>query len=609
MNTNVKNKSKGITLIALVITIIVLLILAGVTIATLTGENGILTKATTAKEQTVIGQEKEAISLAYTACKAEDMEDVVTNTELQTELEKGQNNVQVTMSGDDLIVWFKDTGHRYTVKQDGKIEQIGDMTPEEADKIVDVMAEKVMVTAEGKVIYLDTTLVEDEFTELTIENPITITEDGIRKRAENCFVDNKGKVYTWGENFYGQLGDGSEDDYRERPICISDISGSVLNEKNIINIFSDGDTVMAIDDKGKVYTWGDNDDGLLGDGSEDEYKNMPICISDISGSALNGKNMVEISARNCAIAIDDEGKVYTWGSNIGGQLGDGSKDEYRNMPRCISDISGSALNGKNIVEIVSESCMIAIDNEGKVYTWGANLNGELGDGTDENRNMPRCISDISGSALSGKNIINIVYEMDTVIALDNEGKVYAWGRNMEGQLGDGTTEGRNEPICISDISGNELNGKNMTNIFFDGYTAMGIDNEGKVYSWGENSYGKLGAGSEDEYRNMPICISNIEGSALKNKNIVNLYFNNDTIMARDNEGSIYAWGENYDGQLGDGTTENRNEPVCITDNENSKLNKKVINKVVYYDLLSGKKYDAYITSDGKVVYYMYQGAI
>ena len=552
MNTNVKNKSKGITLIALVITIIVLLILAGVTIATLTGENGILTKATTAKEQTVIGQEKEAISLAYTACKAEDMEDVVTNTELQTELEKGQNNVQVTMSGDDLIVWFKDTGHRYTVKQDGKIEQIGDMTPEEADKIVDVMAEKVMVTAEGKVIYLDTTLVEEEFTELTIENPITITEDGIRKRAENCFVDNKGKVYTWGENFYGQLGDGSEDAYRERPICISDISGSVLNGKNIINIFSDGDTVMAIDDKGKVYTWGDNDDGLLGDGSEDKYRNMPRCISDISESALNGKNMVEISARNCAIAID---------------------------------------------------------NEGKVYTWGANLNGELGDGTDENRNMPRCISDISGSALSGKNIINIVYEMDTVIALDNEGKVYAWGRNMEGQLGDGTTEGRNEPICISDISGNELNGKNMTNIFFDGYTAMGIDNEGKVYSWGENSYGKLGAGSEDEYRNMPICISNIEGSALKNKNIVNLYFNNDTIMARDNEGSIYAWGENYDGQLGDGTTENRNEPVCITDNENSKLNKKVINKVVYYDLLSGKKYYAYITSDGKVVYYMYQGAI
>lgn len=573
---------------------------------------GVLTKAITANEQTIIGEEKEAISLAYTACKAEDIENIVTNAELQIELEKSKKNVQVSMSGDDLSVWFKDTGHRYIVKQDGKIEQIGDMTQEDRNEIVDVITERIVLTADGKVICLNTELVEEEFAELTLENGITITEDGVRKREYNTFVDNKGKVYTWGENFSGQLGNGTEVQYSDEPICISDIDGNALNGKNIINIVSDEDTRMAIDDKGKVYAWGDNYCGQIGDETK-ENSNTPICISDIDGSVLNGKDIIEITTGSCTIALDKDGKVYTWGENSSGVLGDGTRED-RIKPVCISDMPENILNQKKIKKIYlynNEPLAMCLDEEGKVYGWGYNgyfKDGILLDQTREYVEEPRCISDLSGSVLNGKRIMNIFSDGDTAIVIDDEGKVYSWGNNNSGQLGSGIVEYNNMPICISDIEGSSLRNKKIVNIFFKGNTVIAIDDIGKVYSWGDNYYGQIGD-ETTENRNMPICLSDIEDSCLNNVNITNIHFNGVIVIATDNMGNAYTWGMNAM-LIVDDNTQIINKPISITDNPNSKLNGMVISKV-YCDNEEGKskQYYACITDDGKVVYMLYYNAV
>ena len=132
--TKVKNTNKGITLIALVITIIVLLILAGVSIAMLTGENGVLTKATEAKEQTEIAQEKEEISMSYAAAKANKVAQIsedVTADELNTELDK-LNSQGDADDSDGLKVTYPN-GHIYEIEQStGKITgPIGEEPPEE----------------------------------------------------------------------------------------------------------------------------------------------------------------------------------------------------------------------------------------------------------------------------------------------------------------------------------------------------------------------------------------------------------------------------------------------------------------------------------------------
>ncbi len=604
---------RGITLIALVITIIVLLILAGVTIATLTGENGILTKASESKEDTIVAQEKEAISLAYTACKSNDFSSNVTDAQLQEELEKIQDNVQVSANGNDLVVWFKNTNHRYTVNQNGQIEQMEEMTEEEASKVVDMIADNVVVTAGGEVKYLDTEISYTEgIKKLNLDDAIKISDKGIKSAAYECFIDNDGKIYTWGDNYHGQLGNGEFN--RENggeysaPICINDIEGSALKDKNIVKIYSSiyGDSRMAIDEEGKLYAWGYNSNGELGDGSTED-RNIPICLSDMENSELKGKSIKEVYFLSyTVIALDNNGKVYTWGYNSNGELGDGST-ENRNIPACISNIEESGLKDKKIVKICANaSSIIAIDSDGKLYAWGYNEYGQLGDETNEDRNMPICISDMENSELKGKNIKEVYFSSYTTIALDNNGKVYTWGE--AGTLGGGEAiivngeRCRNTPVCISDLSENLLHNKKIYQISTIGETVYAIDSEKKVYSWGRNDSGQLGNGTT-EYSEEPICISeNISGSELIGKRIVDIVGVVDSsynwlAIAIDEEKKIYTWGNNKQGQLGDDFSGDRLVPKCITDEEGSDLYNYKINKICYFR--SNYNYTfSYITDDG-----------
>ena len=417
-----------------------------------------------------------------------------------------------------------------------------------------------------------------------------ITTNGIREAGENYFIDNQGKVYTWGDN----LGNGINESSNE-PICISDISESALNGKNIVKIQGTS-TMIALDSEGKVYTWGKNDNGQLGNGTEEYYSNEPICISDIEGNVLKGKNIVEAqNDSNTVIVLDNEGKVYAWGIWFGNE----TEEYYINEPICISDIDENVLKGKNIIEAqIINSTIILLDSKGKIYTWGRNDYGRLGNGSNvEYSNEPICISDIEGNILDEKNIVKVQSNGYTVIALDSEGKVYTWGWNVFGQLGNGTNvEYSNEPICISDIEENVLKGKNIVEVQ-SGFTMIALDNEGKVYTWGCNN-AQLGNGTNED-SNEPICISDIEENVLKGKNIVEIQNDNYTMIAIDNERKIYEWG--YVKEI----NEESNEPICITDSKESKLyNKKI--KFVNTLYLSNYKFSSYIMENGELYnWYVY----
>ena len=620
--------TKGITLIALVVTIIVLLILAGVSIAMLTGNNGVLIQGKRAKEETEIAEEKEAISLAMNALKIqkqvgakesgrkvalnnEPKEEVldaqckdviklsatstngiiITPEELKEEMDKGNPKPESVTQGDDdgLEVTFgADRKNRsYDVTQAGIITKKAQLTPEEAAKIVDVVANiggnTYVVTAGGEV--KATTVTKGNILEIVKTTDEVITKNGVKKRniSENWFIDKKGKVYTWGENDYGQLGDGTTTDSNE-PICISDIENSPLKGKNIVDIYDRGDTIIAKDSNGKLYSWGCNARGALGNGTTTD-SNKPICISDIENSTLKGKDIVDVYVYETngiisVIAKDSNGKLYSWGYNNWGQLGNGTRIDS-NIPICISDIENSPLKGKNIVNIYqANQRVIAKDSNGKLYSWGYNGYGQLGNGTTTNSSMPVCISDVENSQLKGKNIVDIYDWGYTIIAKDSNGKLYSWGYNILGDLGDGTTTDSSIPICISDIENSPLKGKNIVDVY-DGPIAK--DSNGKLYSWGNNSSGSLGDGTETS-SSIPICISDIENSPLKGKEMVYVHLTNGntSVIAKDSNGKLYSWGNNDRGQLGNGTTTNSSMPICISDIENSSLKGKNIAEVFDY---------------------------
>ena len=460
-------------------------------------------------------------------------------------------------------------------------------------------------------------------------------------------LDEERKVYTWGYNEFGQLGYVTEDNSTE-PICISNKENE-LKGKKIISISAGEAHTVAIDEEGKVYTWGNNEVGQLGDGTTTNSV-LPICISD-KENELKGKRIVDISAGyGHTVAIDEEGKAYAWGYNEFGQLGDGTTTNSV-LPICISN-KENELKGKKIISISAGGVhTVAIDEEGKVYTWGNNEVGQLGDGTTTNSVLPICISD-KENELKGKRIVDISAGYGHTVAIDEEGKVCTWGYNKDGQLGDGTTTNSVLPICISDKD-NELKGKKIINISAGVVHTVALDEEGKVYTWGDNEVGQLGDGKandivapihihsaepicltdkQNELKRMktvkvvtektevitevislaesgkiyiwevgegtaiyalPICISD-EDTELKGKRIVDISAGKNYTVALDEEGKVYACGNNEDGQLGDGTTTNSPLTICISDKENELKGKKIIS------ISAGGRYTVALDEEGKV---------
>ena len=263
----------------------------------------------------------------------------------------------------------------------------------------------------------------------------------------------------------------------------------ILREEKIINIGYHGEIIL---ENGKAYEFGENDQLICINEEFDELRNEKIvnvnrdiiilengkayvpgpgnqllCIND-KIEELKNKKIVNVS--NNLILLED-GSIYN--------IADNELINY-NQPTLI-------LEGKNIEKISSGyDYTVALDKNGKVYAWGRNNYGQLGDGTTTNSNIPICISDIPTNPLNKVKIKEISAGNSHAVAIDEEGKVYTWGHNYGGQLGDGTTTDSNIPICISDISGNELYNQKALKISANGYWTIIIDKNGKIYIFGRN---------------------------------------------------------------------------------------------------------------------------
>ena len=321
-------------------------------------------------------------------------------------------------------------------------------------------------TAKGTTGYIYAVDVNGDLYEIknaNLDKNLILQGKNIVQVSDEIAVDNLGKVYVWGWNGYGQLGNGTNEN-SDIPICISEIQDNPLYEKNIVMVSSQGSHKMALDDAGNVYTWGWNVFGQLGNGSN-ENNNIPICISEIEESQLYEKSIVDISAgKNFSIAVDSSGKVYTWGYNAAKSLGNGTRNNS-NIPICISEIDESILGEKTIVEVsVGHENVMALDNMGSLYAWGYSY---------------------GVYPISLNNIIvcnQISMGMSHIIILDNNGKVYTAGNNDMGQLGHEDLD--NYEGAINDIPGHSLNGKKIKEVSAGGDWTTIIDNNGQIYIYG-----------------------------------------------------------------------------------------------------------------------------
>jgi alpha-tubulin suppressor-like RCC1 family protein/phosphodiesterase/alkaline phosphatase D-like protein len=363
------------------------------------------------------------------------------------------------------------------------------------------------------------------------------------------------RAFAWGYNPYGQLGDNTT---TQRLLPTSVIATGVLAGKSMTALSANGSLSLALCSDGTVAAWGYNANGSLGNNTT-ANSSVPVLVNTASGvSALYGKTVVAVAAGGShCLALCSDGTVVAWGYNNQGQLGINSTTQ-RLVPVAVNVANGvSALFGKTVVAIAAgDSHSLALCSDGTLAAWGDNTYGQLGDNTVTQRSVPVAVNAVSGvSAIYGKTVMTISAGFRHNLVLCSDGTPVAWGSNTNGQLGDTTTTLRSVPVAVNTASGTSvLFGKTLLAVSAGGLHSMALCSDGTVASWGNNTYGQIGDASFTQ-RTAPVAVNTTNGtSSLYGKTVVAVSAGDQQSMARCADGTVAAWGNNNNGELGDNTT-------------------------------------------------------
>jgi alpha-tubulin suppressor-like RCC1 family protein len=336
-------------------------------------------------------------------------------------------------------------------------------------------------------------------------------------------LKNNGTLWTWGRNSEGQLGD-NKLNFAPSPIQTI-AAGNTWSTISIGNSFA-----AAIKNDGTLWLWGSNYSGQLGNNSIINT-NSPVQTL----SAGNNWSVISLSA-NHAAAIKTDGTLWLWGSNFQGQLGDNT---VVNKSSPVQTFSGGTTWSKVACGTNSTA---AIKTDGTLWTWGWNFVGQLGDNNFSSKSTPAqtVASGTTWSLISGGGI--------HYVATKTDGTLWVWGHGGFGQIGNNDTNNRNSPIQA--IPGTTT----WSKISCGTYYTTAIKNDGSLWVWGRNSYGQLGV-------NTTLNISSpVQTVSLgTNWNLVGCGYNHMTAIKSD--GTLWTWGSNTNGILGDGTTTHRSSPI------------------------------------------------
>jgi uncharacterized repeat protein (TIGR02543 family) len=394
-------------------------------------------------------------------------------------------------------------------------------------------------------------------------NSITLNEDESITQVSlgsdhSLLLTSRGKVFAWGHNFYGQLGDGTRID-KVNPVDIT--AGFNLSSGELITQLSSGNEYSsAITSRGRLYIWGINNVNQLGDGTTIN-SNTPIDIT--SRFNLNlGETVIQVTlGYGQTVALTSRNRIFTWGNNDSGQLGDGTLTT-KAIPTDITSRFNLSSNETFSSVSLGWKHSAVLTSSGRLFTWGSNFYGQLGDGTTTDRYTPTEINSVF-NLNSGETITQISLGFNNSSALTSSGRLYTWGRNAFGQLGDSTSVDRTLPTNINSQF-NLNSGEIITQIILSPDHSSALTSKGRLFTWGQNMYGQLGNGKTSG-RYTPTEITSHLNLVLEERvSQVSLGWQHSSALT--SKGRLFTWGYNFNGQLGDGTTINRNIPIRLDNN-------------------------------------------
>ena len=340
-----------------------------------------------------------------------------------------------------------------------------------------------------------------------------------------CALMNSGEVKCWGRNWHGELGDGTTE-YRVTPVTPQGLTGGVTA------IAAGGFHTCALIYDGTIRCWGANWHGEVGDGTDVE-RHSPVEVVE-----LGGKAVAIAAGKYHTCAILDTGGLRCWGYNKYGQIGNGPEDDEW-LP---AKVAGLNANVAAVALGENHSCALLVED--RIVCWGNNEQGQLGIGNTETQYVPVFVTGM------GTNAAAVITGQRFTCAFALTGGVYCWGENWAGQLGDGTQDNRLIPTAMSDAS------IDLWSLSAGDSHACGVLESGGVACWGSNSHGQLGNGLS-AVRTEPV---NVDGLSAGFNTVVS---GGSHSCALSPNGGVLCWGDNQYGQLGDGTNTSRTSPAQV----------------------------------------------
>jgi len=364
-----------------------------------------------------------------------------------------------------------------------------------------------------------------------------------------------GTLRAWGTNDKGQLGDGTFDD-RLKAVSVKG-DGGVGALDRIIAIAAGVGYSLALRADGIIWSWGKNNSGQLGNGTLNTHK-WPIRVKDASGSGwLSGVTAIAAGASH-TLAIQSMARVFAWGRNNFGQLGDNTTVN-RSLPVLVSTGLGTGV----IAIAAGQTFSLVVQANCDALSWGANDSGQLGTVAgvpSEFVTAPFALAsaeDYNFSGVAAGNAHSLALRPGTpfVQPFVYDAGARAWGSNAEGQLGDDSGQDHSSPQWVAET--NQPPGIKAIATGINHSLALLAD--GKVWAWGSNSAGQLGDGTKDD-QPKPVPVHGPGGDGLLTHIVVIAAGSNHSLALRA-DGTVWAWGNNSSGQLGDDSVMDRMTPV------------------------------------------------
>ena len=403
-----------------------------------------------------------------------------------------------------------------------------------------------------------------------------------------------GNAYAWGDNMYGQLGNGTSSYHAQTtPVMVKTPDRNTYPDLpadfTYVQVSAGNNHSLALGSDGNAYAWGRNDSGQLGDGTRTN-QTTPVRVKTPDRNTYpdlpEDFTYVQVSAGGShSLAFGSDGNAYAWGYNYYGQLGDGTTDDYQTTPvrvktpdrKTYPDLPADF----TYVQVSGErEHSLAVGSDGNAYAWGNSQYGRLGDGTGGRYSYSQT-TPVRVKTPDRKTYpdlpTNFTYVQVSAgyyysLALGSDGNAYAWGANGNGQFGDGTsTSYRTTPVRVK-VPDRKTYPDLPTNFTYvqvsaGGFHSLALGSDGNAYAWGNNGYGQLGDNTSYS-STVPVRVRDPAGltDTSKGPQATQVSAGGWHSLAVGGDGYAYAWGYNYYGQLGNNSYRDSTVPVPVSFN-------------------------------------------